>query len=254
MSELDISRAREQLGISLASWVSSPNMSHGLLPSSWYFLSGIASPAVNMALVQSGDVEELKHLLQIIGQKAVPAVLFFTGQAKELEGQLPSDWNKLGIFTFMRKEILATENSADARVSLATAADVEPLVAMLAESFTVSQDTFRFLVESVNNVDALTQIWVLKVGAEIVSTVTSVRVDDVLAIWCMATPPQHRRAGYASALLDEVLSRSAKNGAKMGLLSASSDGKSLYDIKNWITIEDWDVYFTRATPAAPIQP
>ena len=55
MNDLDISKAREIIGASLSSWVVSPNMTHRLHKGFWLFLSGVPSPAVNMAMVYEND-------------------------------------------------------------------------------------------------------------------------------------------------------------------------------------------------------
>lgn len=93
---------------------------------------------------------------------------------------------------------------------------------IIGESFTVAPDTYKFLIETVRNPHSHVDIWILKVDDEIVSTVTTI-------------------------LVDEVLARSASKGAKLGILSASTAGKLLYDKSGWKTLEEWDVYLSSST-------
>lgn len=246
MNEVDIAIAREKIGASLSSWVASPDMTYALRKGSWFFFSGIPSPAVNMAMVSDDEGALLDDILNSISENRVPAVLFLASEGKNLSGRLPTEWRKLGLFTFMAKDLSNKFTELDKRVSLASADDAESVLQLLEEAFTVESGTYQFLFGTSQDPRSALNIWVLKVDGVVVSTVTTILVGDALSIWCMATPQRFERRGYGKALLGHVVARSKANGAKIGLLSATPAGKPLYFDSGWESLEEWDVYLTAA--------
>ena len=51
---------------------------------------------------------------------------------------------------------------------------------------------------------------------------------DVVGIYYISTDPNHRRKGYATALMEHLLDRAKAQGYAMATLQATSEGKSLY--------------------------
>lgn len=247
MTRLDIPNVREQMGISLRSWVVSPDMDHEIHAGSWHFLSGIPSPAVNMAMVYDDDPAVMDRTLKAITDLHIPAVLFLASNGKSLAKDLSETWKKITLFTLMTKELYAHAREFDQRVSLASVSDSENVAQLLEESFNVDPGTYKFVFEAAQDPTSAVDVWTLNVNGTIVSTVTTIVVDDALALWCMATPPRYERQGYGRALLEDVLARFAAKGAKTGLLCASPAGKPLYDSNGWVAQEEWDVYLIRGT-------
>lgn len=246
MSRIDISHVREQMGFSLGSWAVSSDMDHQVQQGSWRFLSGIPSAAVNMAMVHDDDPVVLDQTLNAVSKMRVPAVLFLASNGKRLAKDLSSAWKKITLFTLMTKELSSDVTEFNQGVSLASSGDAETVAQLLEESFSVEPGTYRFLFASAEDPTSGVDIWMLTVNGTIVSTVTTILVEDAVALWCMATPPRFERRGYAGALLVDVMARFGANGTITGLLCASPAGKSLYDSKGWVTQEEWDVYLNRA--------
>jgi len=230
------------MGRALAEWATSPSISHEVLSGSWQFLSGLPSADVNMAMVHTDDNDALAITLSAITNMNVPTVLFLAAAGKELSNRLPDEWTNVGVFPFMAKQLHASVDEFDYRVSVALLDDTAEVVGLLADSFLLEPNIFSFMIDTLKNPDSAVDIWVLKDNGVAVSTATTMRVDDALTVWCMATPPQFARKGYGKALLREVLSRSAANGARVGLLGATDAGRPLYEATGWETLEGWDVY------------
>ena len=242
MSDVDISVARNQMGRAFEFWATSPGMSHEVLSGSWHFLSGFPSADVNMAMIHADDNDALAITLSAITNMNVPTLLFLAAAGKELSNRLPDEWTNVGVFPFMAKQLNASVDEFDYRVSVALLDDTAEVVGLLADSFLLEPNIFSFLIDTLKNPDSAVDIWVLKDNGVAVSTATTMLVDDALTVWCMATPPQFARKGYGKALLGEVLSRSAANGARIGLLGATDAGRPLYEATGWETLEGWDVY------------
>ncbi len=246
MSRIDISKAREQMGVSLGSWAVSSDMDHQVQQGSWRFLSGISSAAVNMAMVYEDDPDVLDETLEAISVMRVPAVLFLASNGKRLANDLSSAWKEITLFTLMTKELTSHVTEFNQGVSLASSGDAESVAQILEESFNVESGTYGFLFATAEDPNSGVDIWMLTVNGTVVSTVTTILVDDAVALWCMATPPRFERRGYAGTLLADVLARFGSIGTKTGLLCASPAGKPLYYSSGWVTAEEWDVYLNRA--------
>lgn len=246
MSQIDISKAREVMGISLGSWANSPKMSHEVHAGSWHFLSGVPSPAVNMALVSEDSEDALNHTLDAIAKMRVPSVLFLASEGKALSSHLPKTWNKIGFFTLMTKEFESRTEEFDALVSLVTRDNEKEVAELLAESFHVASETYSFLLQAGLDENMAVDIWVREVEGVVVSTVNTTLVGDTVALWCMATPSRYERRGYGKALFSDVLARSMAKGARSGVLCASSAGKPIYEANGWMVREEWDVYVSHS--------
>ena len=242
MNDIDIPAARVQMGKALGDWVVSSKMSHQVIPGSWYFLSGLPAADVNMAMVYNDDMDALTITLEEITRMNVPACLFLAAAGKNLSTQLPDEWSHAGVFPLMTKALDSAAQELDPRVSLVTDDDIDATVTLLAESFLLDPTNFAFLVETLKNPASLSKIWILKEDGVMVSTVTTMLVDEALTVWCMATPPQYARKGFGKALLGDVLARNVNTGAKNGLLGATSAGQPLYEASGWEILEGWDVY------------
>lgn len=242
MSEIDVALARQHMGTALADWIAFPEMLHQVHPTSWLFLSGSPFSGFNKAMVNANDEETLSKILQIIGEKTALTHLFLAEDGKSLVNRLPAEWKRVGHDPFMYKHLDVTDQEFDPRVSVAGIDDYESVLTLLSDSFGVEPTRDPIIANMLSNPIAMSDIWVLKEDGQAVCTVMTCLVDDALTVWAMSTPPRFRRRGYAKALLDDVLRRSALNGAMTGLLVATEVGKKLYDALGWTTLEEWDVY------------
>jgi len=75
-----------------------------------------------------------------------------------------------------------------------------------------------------------------------VATSFGVQVDDLVGVFNIAVPPQHRRRGYGRATTAAVLSDAYKNGARTAFLHASPMGVPLYQAMGFRLAESWTVF------------
>lgn len=242
MIEIDIPARRNQMGLSLIDWASSDQMSHQVLSSSWHFLSGLPAADVNLAMIHDNDEKALIDIKNAIDRMAIPALVMLADKGKGLSESLGGNWTNVGVLPFMFLDLEAHQQQSDKRVRRAVADDIEEVISLLADSFELDRNIVRVIADVLKNPVAISKIWILEEGGQAVSTVTTIRVEDAVAVWCMATPPKFARKGYGRALLGASLAQYQSDGAKIGLLGATEAGKPLYDSAGWQTLEEWDIY------------
>lgn len=81
------------------------------------------------------------------------------------------------------------------------------------------------------------------VNGKAVTTTASTITDDVIGLYSVATLPQHRRLGFAEAIMREVIDEAYRNrGVRRTVLQSTSSGLSLYEQMGYRTITNFDVY------------
>jgi N-acetylglutamate synthase-like GNAT family acetyltransferase len=236
-------RLRSLMGQSLSGWASQPGAVGEIGDGYWLVLSGAPSPDVNVALVWTADPQALRRSLDLIDQVGAPTLINLTGDGNVQK--MPDGWEQVGTMPFMAVDLDATPTEADSRVRPATGHDLGTVVDLLAESFALPAEIAVVPVKSVvqnAGSDARMAFWLLEDDGVAVSTVMTAQVEDIVSVWCMATPERFARRSYARALLAHVLHVAAGQGATFGLLAATPAGKPLYDATGWSTLEEWRLH------------
>ena len=244
----DVARWRMQMGAGIGPWVDHPGMVHRVEATWWLSLSGLPSPDVNMALVADGDPAVLAEAVGRIDAVSAPALVLLAGDGRSRAGDLAEPWMAVGEMPMMSIDLDVAVRRPDARVRRAGVEDREAVMGLLADAFAMSPDVLSICVDPLERQSEVMGIWVLEDDGEAVSTVTTARVDDVVSIWCMATPERFARRGYGSAILAAVLDHYHAAGARTGLLGATPAGQPLYEATGWQHVEQWEI-FTNAESA-----
>lgn len=242
MIEIDIPARRNQMGLSLIDWASSEQMSYQVHSSSWHFLSGLPAADVNLAMIHDNDEKALVDIKNAIDRMTIPALLMLADKGKCLSENLGENWTHVGVMPFMFLDLEAGQQQSDKRVRRAKADDIEEVISLLSQSFELERNVVAVIADVLKNPEAISEIWILEEGGQAVSTVTTIRVEDAVTVWCMGTPPEFTRKGYGRALLGACLAQYQSDGVKIGLLGATEAGKPLYDSAGWQMLEEWDVY------------
>ena len=108
------------------------------------------------------------------------------------------------------------------------AASLEEAQALAAAGFEASADLFApFFTSKVAAMPGLS-IYVARAEGGPVSTATSFVQGDAVGIFNVATPPQHRRSGYASALTIRAATDGLESGATFAWLQSTAAAASVY--------------------------
>jgi ribosomal protein S18 acetylase RimI-like enzyme len=78
-----------------------------------------------------------------------------------------------------------------------------------------------------------------------VTTTAAVITGDVLGLYSVATLPQHRRLGFAEAIMREVVRRVQQTrGISRTVLQATASGLSLYEAMGYRTVTSFNVFIS----------
>ncbi|GIF65896.1 hypothetical protein Ais01nite_39310 [Asanoa ishikariensis] len=84
--------------------------------------------------------------------------------------------------------------------------------------------------------------YVVEVAGAVVATSFGVRVDDMIGVYNISVPPEHRRRGYGRVATAAVLGDAYRDGARTAFLNASVLGEPLYAAMGFHTAETWTVF------------
>jgi GNAT superfamily N-acetyltransferase len=244
----EIARWRGLMGTGLGPWADRAGMVHRVEATSWLLLSGVPSPDVNMAVVHDEDPAVLADALREIDAIGTPALVMLAGPGTARAGDLTEPWLNVGEMPMMSIDLEAAPRRPDARVRRAGPADRGAVMGLLAEAFQMAPEVVEVCAGPLERPTGTMAVWVLEEDGETVSTVTTARAEEVVSLWCMATPERHARRGHGRALLAAVLDHYAAEGARTGLLGATPAGLPLYEATGWQHVEPWMI-FTNAVSA-----
>jgi GNAT superfamily N-acetyltransferase len=235
-------RRRTAMGRGILPWVTGPSMLGRVDDGSWLLLTGASSPDMNFAFLHREDPDGLTEALTEIEERRLSAMLMLAGEGRALAPLVPAAFERVGEMPVMSKR-LEEPDVDDDRVRRATSADRAAVNEMLRAAYGLPQDAIELATAPLELPEGgPLSIWVLEQDAEIVSAVTTTRIEDTVGLWTMATPPVHQRKGFGRALLAAVLTEARRDGAVLGLLGATPAGLPLYESTGWEVDEVWDLY------------
>jgi ribosomal protein S18 acetylase RimI-like enzyme len=92
--------------------------------------------------------------------------------------------------------------------------------------------------------------YVGEAGGQPVTTGLGVTLGSSVAIFNIATPPEHRRRGYGGAVTARAVADGLAAGAKWSALQSSTDGYEVYERLGFRMLEAWSCWVARAAPIA----
>jgi ribosomal protein S18 acetylase RimI-like enzyme len=192
------------------------------------------------------DPRELHRLLGELRQRGLPHLLELRpgsdAAAVAVAGEadlVPTDDMPL-----MRLDDPAAIDAGSAGVSGLAIRELEPEDAALhahtaAAGFGENPDHFvRLLPPPVMAMDGM-RTYVGEVDGEVVTTAIGVTLADYVAIFNVATPPEHRRRGYGAAITARAIADGVAAGARWAWLQSSPSGYRVYEALGFRTLERW---------------
>jgi ribosomal protein S18 acetylase RimI-like enzyme len=208
----------------------------------WYVLSGSPSPDWNLAVIYGADPVHVQAVVDAIDAAGNPALVMLAGDAAASTPPALDGWNHVADMPVMAIEAPFPGASRDPRVRLATPADFEANLNVLCGAFGMSPENSRGPLTQIFDTRVPLETWVLEQDGELVSSVIVMTDGSVGSVWCMATPAEHQRKGYGSALLRTVLAEAMDRGVQVCLLGATPAGYQMYSATGWTTVEHWKAY------------
>lgn len=238
---------RRQMGRAFGRFDARPGTCVVLEPTWWVAFLGRPAPDLNVALVHEDDPAALAAVLGHVRDAQVGALVMLAGGGTALAPAFPEGWDAAGSMPMMACDLDATPAEDDARVRAAGPADAATVTALAAEAFGMDPDDVEVMVELAVQPGSGVVAWLLEADGEAVSTVLTVRDEDSVLVFTMATPERLARRGYGGALLGAVLARARADGARIGLLGATPAGYPLYEARGWRTVEEWQILTNAAS-------
>jgi GNAT superfamily N-acetyltransferase len=237
--DLRLAERRSLLGRSAALWTEQGRLEVG--PDNWIALSGTGSVAYNLVVV-FGSGEVLDAALDEVTFAGVPVVLAVAGIALgEVQRLMSRGWRCIGSTTLMARDLrhrVGEGRAAGAR--RLTAQDHAEVANLLGDVFGVPAELALSGVAGVIAERDGHSLWGARDSAgALVSCMATVRVDNTLAVWSMATAASARRRGYGAAALQAALASAGAEGVTESLLSSSREGESLYRALGYREVERW---------------
>jgi ribosomal protein S18 acetylase RimI-like enzyme len=107
---------------------------------------------------------------------------------------------------------------------------------LIVESFKLAPDLVAALVGTALASDPMTSLVVGYVEGHPVTTALSIRIGDVIAVFNVATDPNHRGKGYGAAATSAVLEPGFADGIDAAVLQSSPSGLSVYESLGFVTV------------------
>jgi ribosomal protein S18 acetylase RimI-like enzyme len=216
-------------------------------------VTGVAAPTLNGVWVQKvdADAEDISDLLDQVAATGLPHCLQFRpGSADRMvnvaarrgmthlediplmviedPGQLNATQAVSGLVI---REVLPDEASLHARVAAA--------------GFEVPPEMFLQLMTPAVLAIPGVRCYVGEAGGQPVTTGLGVKLGSNVAIFNIATPPEHRRRGYGAAVTARAVADGLAAGAEWSWLQSSAEGYKVYERLGFRTIEAWPCWITQ---------
>ncbi len=229
---------RSRLGAS-AAWAGSEGVK--LRPDAWWAFSGAPSAALNIALAH-GPGPSLGTVLDEVRIANVPAVVMVAGSAlAHVQELVELDWIRIGSVPFMTLG-LDSGGSVSPCPSVRRLEPYELSAAhgLVDEVFGLGPDLAAVAIPQSAAGTPDRSVWgFFDDAGALTSCLATVRVEDTVVVWSMATMAARRRCGYGAALLRAALADAAAGGARDSLLYASPAGEALYRAFGYRVLERW---------------
>ena len=220
-------------------------------------VTGVAIPTLNGVWVESVDVdtEMVADLLDQIAATGLPHCLQVRPGGAEHVADLAAargmtrDEHVIPLMVLEQSDGLGAASATDGLVVRELAPDEAHLHAELAAvGFGAPVEAFlQLMTPSVLAVPGV-RCYVGAVGDQPVTTGLGVTLGSYVAIFNIATPPEHRRRGYGAAITARTVADGLDAGAKWAWLQSSESGYPIYKRLGFRTAEDWSCWLSATEP------
>jgi N-acetylglutamate synthase len=220
-------------------------------PHRWLAFSGAKSLDYNLIVCHGPDPDDLRRSINDVTAAKVPAVIMLGGKALGWSNLLAAEgWVCIGATPIEVMTDLGV-TAIDPDVRIVRPEELPVAQEMLSTAFNIPPALARVALPAATAENPRREVWGLFVGGEMVTCLGCVDVGNCLAMWSLATPPQHRRHGYGGRLTTGVVACKRDEGLiDTAMFWASPDGESLYR-KIGFTVVEYLQKWTRPRWAFP---
>jgi len=124
--------------------------------------------------------------------------------------------------------------------------DLQRVLAVTAQGFGVPEAAIAPIYTDRTLAHPDLAYYLAEIGDQPVSAGVGFHNGGLVGVYSIATPPDHRRHGYGSAIVSQIVSDAAKHGASLAYLQASPMGASVYRKLGFQPVIDF-TWLTRPT-------
>ncbi len=237
----ELPRLRSLIGASTALWAGESGVR--IEPGRYAALSGAPSVDYNVVVCHgaSGGAQFPRSLEEIAAVGA-PALVMVAGEALgEVQQLVDAGWVCIGQTAFIGLELDSWADVAtDPSVRRLEVAELDAARALTDEVYGIGPELAQVAMPD----DAASRpgqsVWgAFDEGGVLVCPLISVRVEDTVGLWGIATPSALRRHGYARRVMSAALADAARLGARLALGHTTPDGEAFNTSMGWQVLERW---------------
>jgi N-acetylglutamate synthase len=218
----------------------------------------VAVPTLNGVWVQKVDVgaEDISDLLDEVAATGLPHCLQFRpGSDSRLVNLAASrgmaHLEDIPLMVIEEPGQFSAAQAVGGLVIRELLPDEAPLHARVAAAgFQVAPEMFLQLMTPAVLAAPGVRCYLGEVDGQPVTTGLGVKLGSNVAIFNIATPPEHRRRGYGAAITARVVADGLAAGARWSWLQSSAEGYKVYERLGFRTIEAWPCWITQAASIA----
>jgi N-acetylglutamate synthase len=221
-------------------------------------VTGVAVPTLNGVWVQKvdADPEDISDLLDQVAATGLPHCLQFRpGSAAHLVNLAASrgmaHLEDIPLMVIEDAGQLDAARAGGGLVIRELLPDEAPLHARVAAAgFEVPPEMFLQLMAPSVLATPGVRCYLGEAGGQAVTTGLGVKLGSSVAIFNIATRPEHRRLGYGAAITARAVADGRAAGAQWSWLQSSAEGYKVYERLGFRTIEAWPCWIKRAASIA----
>jgi ribosomal protein S18 acetylase RimI-like enzyme len=213
--------------------------------------TGVPLPTLNGVWVGSAQVEPevIRDLLEVLAATGLPHCL----QVRPDDvGRLTVLAESLGMTADDQIPMMVLEGEPRVAADQATSLVIRELTPpeahlharVAAAGFEAPEDPFLQLMTPSALAAPGVRCYLGEIDGQAVTTGMGVTVGDRVGIFNIATPPEHRRRGYGTALTARAIADGYAAGATWSWLQSSAVGYRIYEQLGFQTVEEWSCWLS----------
>jgi GNAT superfamily N-acetyltransferase len=212
-------------------------------PGRYAALSGAPSVDYNVVVCHgASDGTQFPRSLDEIGAVGAPALIMVADAALgEVQQLVEAGWVCIGQTAFIGLELEPwSALEIDPHVRKLEPSELEAARALTDEVFGIGPELARIAIPDDAGRRPGQTVWgAFDDDGELVTPLISVRAQEAVGLWGIATPARHRFQGHARRVMTAALSDAAREGARIALGHTTPDGEAFNTSLGWEILERW---------------
>jgi GNAT superfamily N-acetyltransferase len=242
-SPAELARLRTLRGAATALWAGE---SVRLEPGYWSALTGARGVDYNVVVCHAAsEGESLPRALEEIRAVGAPGQIMVAGAALgDVQQLVRASWVCVGSMPFLTLDLRGlADHPADPAVRRLRREEMGEARALLDEAFGIGSELAVTALPDDAADGPGRSTWGIRAhDGTLASCWATMRVEDVVSGWSLATSPRHQRRGLAAQLLSTALRASRHEGACRYVGSATGRAEPIFRAVGCVELERWQIW------------